>query len=110
MTLTKLALAGAAALTLIGAAGAASAETPWETHHPRQDQVLDRVHNQERRIAEERREGELSRWQAHRMWAHDRFIARQDHRFARINGGYITRGEQHYLNREENGVGRHIPR
>jgi hypothetical protein len=109
MSLTRIALAGAAALTFLGLAGAASAETTWEQHHPRQDQVLDRIQRQERRIAEARREDELGRWQAHRLWAHDRFIARQDHRFARINGGYITPGEQHYLNREEDGLGRHIP-
>jgi hypothetical protein len=109
MSIAKIALAAATALTLVGVAGAASAETPWESHHPRQDQVLDRVHHQELRIREERREHDISPWQAHRMWARDQFIARQDHRFSRWNGGYITRGEQHRLNWEENHLGHHIP-
>jgi hypothetical protein len=38
----------------------------------------------------------------------DRGIRKQEQRDARINGGYITRGQQARLNREENRVQRQI--
>jgi hypothetical protein len=40
--------------------------------------------------------------------AEDRAIRRQEQFDARMNGGYITRGEQAQLNREENHVQRQI--
>jgi hypothetical protein len=90
------------------AAGSASAETRWEHRHPRQDQVLDRDAHLRREIRTERREGELSRPQAHRLLASDRMIAREDHLTARANGGYITRHEQHNMNRQEHALARRI--
>jgi len=91
------------------AAGATQADTRWDRHHPRQDQVLDRTHRQERRITEERREGDLTAAQAHRLRADDHAIAAEDHAFSRYNGGYITPGEQAMMNRQENRVGEHVP-
>ena len=90
-------------------ATAASAETPWQAHHPRQEQVLNRDAHERARIREERREGDLSRRQANHLLAADRRIAHQDRVVARVNGGYITRHEQRVLNHEETKVGRHIP-
>ena len=90
-------------------ASAASAETPWQAHHPRQAEVLARDAHQRAEVREERREGDLTRRQAHRLLATDRRIDRQDHLLARANGGFITRHEQRFMNREENRVGRHIP-
>lgn len=87
----------------------AAADTPWQAHHPRQEQVLNRDAHQRARIHEERREGDLSRAQANRLLAADRRIARQDHRLAHANGGFITKGEQRSINHEENRVGRHVP-
>ena len=91
-----------------GAATGASAETRWAQNHPRQHEVLARTVHQDRRIAAERRDGEISARRAHRLRAADVRIMRQDHRDARINGGYITKGQQHHLNREENHVSRKI--
>jgi hypothetical protein len=108
MPALKTAIFAAAAFALVSSAGVASAETPWEQHHPRQDQVLDRTRIQERRITQERREGEINRFQAHRLRVADRRIAREDHRFARINGGYITKGQRRFLNRQENHVSHRI--
>ncbi|MBS0386577.1 MAG: hypothetical protein JSS00_14640 [Proteobacteria bacterium] len=108
---TKMTLVGAlSALAVLGAASSASAETRWEYHHPRRDQVVDRLQNQNRRIAEERREGDLSFAQAHRLRVADRVIFRQEQFDARLNGGHITRAEQRRLNREENAVSRRIGR
>jgi hypothetical protein len=87
----------------------ASAETRWERNHPRQEQVLHRVALQRHDIRKERREGELTHGEAHRLQARDTRVARQDHRMARANGGFITKAEQHRLNRQENHIHRHIP-
>ena len=98
---------GLAAATAV--AGAASADTRWENRHPRQDQVLDRDAHLRREIRHERREGELTRAQAHRMMRADHVIAREDHLMARANGGYITKGEQRALNHQETRLKHHVP-
>lgn len=96
-------------LAMIAMSGA-SADTRWERHHPRRDEVVDRLHNQDLRIQDERREGELTARQAHYLHREDRAIFRQEQREARINGGYLTKGQQRQLNREENGVSGQIGR
>lgn len=95
-------------LAAIAAAGSASAETRWEHNHPRQDQVLDRDAHQRHVIRAEARAGEISPAKAHRMLHHERQIAREDHRMAARNGGYITKAEQHRINRQENRVASHV--
>jgi hypothetical protein len=72
--------------------------------------VLGRVARQEHRVTVERRDGELSMRQAHRLRREDNRIAMQDRRDAFVNRGYITRMQQRHLNREENGVSRQIGR
>jgi hypothetical protein len=90
-------------------ATAAAADTPWQAHHPRQEQVLNRDAHQRAVIREERREGDLTGAQAKHLLAADRRIARQDHVVARTNGGFITKREQRVMNHEEAKVARHIP-
>lgn len=104
------AMIAAFGLLVVGAvASTASADTRWEYNHPRQDQVLDRAAHERHAIRAERREGDLSKAAAHRLMIRDHRIAREDRFLARANGGYITKGEQHRLNHQENGVRRHIP-
>jgi hypothetical protein len=90
-------------------AGSASAETPFQAHHPRQTEVLARDAHERAVIRAERREGELTRGRTRHLLAADHRIARQDHLLARANGGHITRHEQRFLNHEENRVGQRIP-
>lgn len=90
-------------------ASAAAADTPWQAHHPRQEQVLTRDARQRGEIRAERREGDLSKAQARRLLTTERRIDRQDRLLARANGGYITKHEQRFLNREESRVSHHIP-
>ena len=102
----------AAALGAVAAASmatGATAATRWENHHPRQDQVFDRLAHQRQRIRDDYRDGDLSRRQEARLLARDNRIAREDRFFARTNGGYITKGEQRFMNRQENGTSRRIP-
>lgn len=95
---------------LMGSAADASAATSWEVHHPRRDQVIDRLHNQFRRISEERREGELTYGQARYLRNEDRAIFHREQFDARSNGGYITPAQQHALNQDENRVSNQIGR
>ncbi|HEY1414310.1 MAG TPA: hypothetical protein VGF42_00320 [Caulobacteraceae bacterium] len=106
----EIALAAVGALTLLTAATGASAQTPWQHHHPRRVEVNHRLANQDRRIQAERREGELTGHQAHALHAEDRGIRGQERRFASSHHGHLTSAEQHRLNREENGVSGQIGR
>ena len=111
MTVTrtrKLALVAAAFAALGLSATSASAESFWQFHHPRRAEVNERLANQNVRINREVREGELSPWQARRLHRGDFAIRHEERAMARYNGGYITRGEQHALNHQENMVSRRI--
>ncbi len=110
MTIKKNILLAAMGLVLAaGAATGASADTPWQASHPRREEVNARLHNQNVRIRDERREGDLNARQAFRLHRADRHIRHQERVYARNHGGHISRAEQLRLNREENRVGRHIP-
>lgn len=108
-TFSKSIVLGIAGVLVAGAAPA-FAETAWERNHPRRDQVNDRIANQERRITQERREGEISRGQARAMRGQLAGIRTQERYDARFDRGHITRGEQGQLNRELNYTSREIGR
>src|SRR3974390_607473 len=79
---------------------AAMAETRWERNHPRRDQVNDRLANQNRRINNELREGEITRGQANHLHREDRSIRQEERAMARFNNGHITGAEQKALNQQ----------
>jgi len=88
----------------------ATANGRWVQNHPRRAEVNGRLVNQNRRINQERREGEISRGQAAQLHRQDRQIRREEQLMARQNGGHITRLEQRVLNQQENQVSREIGR
>ena len=92
----------------LGAATGASAATNVEKNHPRRDQVIDRLQNQNKRIHEERKEGDLTAAQAKKLHSEDRAIRRQEQFDGKLNGGSITKTEQKALNQEENAVSKQI--
>ncbi len=105
---SKIATA-ALGLAMVGAlATTASAATAWQHSHPRRAEVNGRLANQNHRITNERREGEISGAQAHELRAQDRGIRAEERFDASRNGGHITKGEQRTLNRQENTVSREI--
>jgi hypothetical protein len=104
----KLTLVALALATLGLPATSASAETFWQSQHPRRAEVNARLGYQNFRINREVREGELAPWQARRLHREDFAIRREERAMAGFNGGYITRGEQHMLNHQENVVSRRI--
>ena len=110
MSIKTILISAALAVTAVGGlSGAASAETRWATDHPRQHEVLSRDAAQRHQIVAERKQGELTRGRTARLLRTDHRIAREDHAFSRINGGYVTKGEQRLMNRQENRVERRIP-
>ncbi|HJS88470.1 MAG TPA: hypothetical protein VJ738_00715 [Steroidobacteraceae bacterium] len=86
----------------------AMADTPWQAHHPRREQVNNRLANQNARIHQEVREGEMSHAKAARLHRADHRIRMQERRVAARQGGHITKRQQARLNRRENRVSRRI--
>jgi hypothetical protein len=109
MKLRNLMIAAIGLAVTAGAAGAASADTPWQAHHPRREEVNQRLGNLNHSIRDERYEGGLTGWQARRMHFRVHQIRQQERFYARRDGGHLTRWEQSRLNHEENGVRHHIP-
>jgi hypothetical protein len=84
------------------------ASAGWAWNHPRRAEVNGRLANQNARINQEYREGEISRGQANALHRQDRFIRTEERFMASQHGGHITRAEQRSLNQQENGVSRRI--
>ena len=108
MKLRTLLIAAAGLTMAVGAAGAASAETPWQAHHPRRVEVNHRLNHINRQIRFERHDGALSAAQARRMHERDFALRMQERRFARHDGSHLTRREQVRLNHEETRLHRHV--
>ena len=92
------------AFALSGVAGTASADTKWQAKHPRREQVNGRLMNQNKRIHNEVKEGDLSKSQAAALHKDDRQIRQEERDMASQNGGHITKSEQKVLNQQENAV------
>lgn len=117
MLKTKLILA----VTLAAAAASSFAQAPaavspdkaasraeWRAHHPRRAQVNARLANQDKRIHQEVKEGEMSKAQAAKLHRKDRQIRQEERDMASQNGGHITKAEQAVLNKQENKVSSQI--
>jgi hypothetical protein len=100
-------LAAVAALS-VAFIGTASAATNWDASHPRRAEVNQRLANQDHRIHQEVREGEMSHAQAMRLHRDDNQIRHEERLMASQNGGHITRQEDRALNQQENRVSRQI--
>ena len=98
----------AVTVALAGFAGTVSAETQWQKNHPRRTQVNHRLANQNKRIHQEVKEGELTKSQAASLHKEDHQIRTEERDMASQNGGHITKSEQKVLNQQENGVSKQI--
>jgi CRISPR/Cas system Type II protein with McrA/HNH and RuvC-like nuclease domain len=94
----------------VGFAASAMAESHWAKDHPRRHQVNERLANQNRRIHNEVKEGEMSKAQARKLHKEDRQIRQEERDMASQNGGHITKQEQRVLNQQENAVSKQIGR
>jgi hypothetical protein len=109
--LTNLKAATAITIVTAFAAGmttSALADTTWQQNHPRREQVNNRLANQNARIHQEVKEGELSKGQAARLHKDDRQIRGEERAMASQNNSHITKQEQAALNQQENRVSNKI--
>jgi len=97
-----------ASILVTSFAGSALAESDWDKNHPRREQVNNRLRNQDHRINQERRDGEISQGQAQQLHKEDHQIRQEERDMASQNGGHITAQEQRTLNQQENAVSRQI--
>lgn len=102
---SKIAAAAALAISFVGTA---SAQTNWDATHPRRAEVNYRLANQDRRIHQQVRDGEMSHAEAARLHRDDYQIRQEERDMARQDGGHITRREDYALNQQENRVSRQI--
>ena len=99
----------AAFVLLSGLAGAAMAsETTWEKHHPRRDQVNDRLENQNQRIDKEAKQGDITQARAATLHKDDHAIRQEEKDMAALDNGHITKVDQHALDQQENSVNKQI--
>jgi hypothetical protein len=71
-------------------------------NHPRVNQVNGRVDNQEHRINQERKEGEITKGQAQQDRRNLKAINQEKHAMRRQDGGHLTKGDQKALNQQIN--------
>ena len=98
----------AATVALAGITQTALADTQWQKNHPRREQVNGRLANQNQRIHNQVKDGDLSKAQAAKLHREDHQIRREERTMASQNGGHITKGEQKVLNQQENKVSNQI--
>jgi hypothetical protein len=106
MKLSNIALS-ALALSVLFVGNAPSYAGNFRQNHPRRAEVLGRDRNLNQRINNDK--GQLGGHYG-QLKNEDRSIRRQEQRDARINGGFITKGQKAHLNKEENRVNRQIQR
>jgi hypothetical protein len=83
-------------------------ETQWQKDHPRRTEVNGRLANQNRRIHNEVKSGQISKAQASQLHHEDHNIRREERSMASTNNGHVTKAEQRALNQQENQVSRQI--
>ena len=63
---------------------------------------------QNKRIKQERKEGEITKGQAQQLHSEDHAIRGEERTMASTNGGHVTKTEQKALNQQENQVSQQI--
>jgi hypothetical protein len=95
-------------IAFLGIANVSLAQDGFAKTHPRRAEVNQRLKNQDHRINQKMRRGDISRHQANRMHRRDHSIRQEERRMAYRHGGHITRHEQYRLNHQENRMNRRI--
>jgi hypothetical protein len=98
----------AALVLTAGLTGVAMADTAWEKHHPRRDEVNDRLAHQDKRINKELKEGDITKAQAKALHKDDHKIRQEERDMAHLDNGHITKLDQKALNQQENTVSKDI--
>jgi hypothetical protein len=109
-TFRKVVPAALLGLSLAAMSAPSLADAGWKASHPRRAEVNARLNNQDRRIHNEVKEGELSHAQAASLHHEDHQVLQEERAMASQNGGHITKQEQATLNSQENAISRQIGR
>lgn len=95
-------------MSFFAAANSFADETKWQKDHPRRVEVNKRLANQNKRINNEVKEGDMSKAKAAKLKKDDRQIRQEERDMAAQNGGHLTKQEQKTLNQQENAVSKKI--
>jgi hypothetical protein len=107
--LIRTALSAAVIAAALGLLTPAMAdETQWQKDHPRRTEVNKRLANQNRRIHNEVKSGQINKAQAAQLHREDHGIRQEERAMASTNNSHITRTEQRALNQQENQVSQQI--
>jgi hypothetical protein len=82
----------------------------YDPGHPRVNQVNRREQNQQNRIANGVKSGQLTPGEAARLEKKENHIVKQEQRDMAKNNGHLTKAEQAKLNRDQNRVSKQIYR
>jgi hypothetical protein len=74
----------------------------YDPNHPRVNEVNNREQNQQDRIANGVKSGELTPHETAKLEGQENHIANQEKRDMAAHNGHLTKGEQAKLNREQN--------
>jgi hypothetical protein len=80
----------------------------WSQNHPRRTQVNHRLNNQNDRIHNKVKDGQMSKGEASKLHHEDHQIRTEERDMASQNHGHITKQEQKTLNQQENHVSNQI--
>ncbi len=108
MKLFRLATTALLASTLGLIAAQADAQTAWQRNHPWRTHDNARLANQNYRINQGLRDGQLSRNQARALRSDDHAIRAEERADSAINGTHLTRADQRQINSQENANSRAI--
>lgn len=95
-------------ITAVAGSAFAAEDTTWDKSHPRRAQVNHRLANENKRIAAEVKEGDLTKKQGAALHKDVHQIRKEERLMASQNGGHITKAEQKVLNQQENAVSKQI--
>lgn len=100
----------AASFALSGLASNAMAETQWQKDHPRRTEVNKRLNNQNKRIHNEVKSGQISKARAAQLHHEDHALRTEERTMASTDHGHITKTDQRALNQQENQTSKQIGR
>ncbi len=102
MTLAAIVTFGTLVAAPVFAQTTTTNETQWQKDHPRRTEVNDRLKNQNKRITNEVKDGQISKAQAQNLRANDKTIHGEEKAMASQDNGHITKTDQKALNQQLN--------
>lgn len=100
--MTAQAFAQSAPAATPAPAAAPAAQTQWQKDHPRRTQVNDRLKNQNKRITNEVKDGQINKSQAQALRSNDKTVRGEERAMASQDNGHITKTDQKALNQQLN--------